>query len=720
MPGRFLFHLLILFFVSPVVVSAQQVSRVIQEQCATMQRLQVQFERNPDLRKKFEQETARFTNAVKRGAYRELDSDTNATSKTTYIIPVVFHIVSTNPDNITDATIQAQMDVLNKDFAGINEDTTRVPAYFKPLFGRSAIQFCLAQQTPSGEGTSGIERIKTTKTSFVAGSDAERRISTGGVGSWDTKRYYNVWVCNLSSSVLGYSTLPNDAGASDLQGSTIDTRSLPGGSLTNYNSGKTLTHETGHFFNLLHIWGDDGGDCTGSDLVDDTPNQADASKNCASGIKTDACTTGGNGIMYQNYMDYSFDSCLVMFTRQQVVRMESALLAYRSSLTTSNGCTQPVLKKFDARLASIDQPSQRLCSSSFTPVVSFENRGSQILTSLDINMRIDSGSIKTYNWKGSLAYLAKVTIPLTNITTDTGIHTLTIYVTNPNNNADENIINDTISARVQFYNAVASVSEGFEANTFPPTGWDIVNPDNFITWKRVNGISKSGSSSVMIENFNYNTVGQKDDLLMPTVTLQKIDTAFLSFQVAAATYSGVSGNSSAWDTLEVLVSTDCGLTYTSIYKKFGRDLVTRTAPTTSTFIPGTTEWRKDSINLVNYLGKDNLLIAFRNTTGYENNVYLDDVNLRTVVVNPNLKRRGFMVTPNPTNGIIAVQFYPQPSDLRALQVYNIAGQKLLEITVEPGQENNYYQFNLSKYAPGTYVVRAVFTDRVVTTKILKF
>ncbi|HSU52382.1 MAG TPA: T9SS type A sorting domain-containing protein, partial [Segetibacter sp.] len=64
--------------------------------------------------------------------------------------------------------------------------------------------------------------------------------------------------------------------------------------------------------------------------------------------------------------------------------------------------------------------------------------------------------------------------------------------------------------------------------------------------------------------------------------------------------------------------------------------------------------------------------------------------------------------------------YPQPSDLRALQVYNIAGQKLLEIDVEAGQENNYYQFNLSKYAPGTYVVRAVFTDRVVTTKILKF
>ncbi|MGI8637273.1 MAG: choice-of-anchor J domain-containing protein, partial [Segetibacter sp.] len=418
--------------------------------------------------------------------------------------------------------------------------------------------------------------------------------------------------------------------------------------------------------------------------------------------------------------DYSFDSCLVMFTRQQVVRMESALLTYRSSLLTSNACTPPILKKFDARLSSIDQPTQRLCNSSFTPVVTFENKGSQILSSLDINMRIDNGSITTYNWKGSLAYLAKATISLTNINTSVGVHTLTIYVTNPNNNADEYVLNDIISTNIQFYNSVASVSEGFEGNAFPPSAWDIVNPDNYITWKRVTGVSKSGSSSVMLENFNYNIIGQKDDLRLPTVTLQKIDTAFLSFQLAAATYSDVSTNNNVWDTLEVLISTDCGLTFNSIYKKFGKTLVTRTAPTTSTFIPTATEWRKDSVNLVSYLGKDNVLIAFRNTTGYENNIYLDDINLRTVLVNPNLKSRGFLVTPSPTNGIIAVQFYPQPNNLRALQVYNIAGQKLSEINIGPGQENNYYQFNLSKYAPGTYIVRAVFTDRVVTNKILKF
>ena len=699
---------------------AQKSNRIIEEQCGTMPRLASKFERNPALKTRFEQQRTQFNTALREGNYiraRRADSNVSANNRMIYTIPVVFHIVLKNSSSVTDAQVQAQLDTLNKDFFGSNGDSINIPSYFKSLYGKSGIQFCLAQRTPDGESTNGIERISTTLSSFTT-DDAVKHASTGGADIWDNTKYFNVWLCELSGGILGYSTFPED-GVNDEQGVVIDYRSLPGGSLTDYNTGKTLTHETGHYFNLYHIWGDDKGACTGTDYVDDTPDQANSTTGCYTGIKTDNCTKDGNGIMYENYMDYSYDPCLVMFTTQQVNRMESALIAYRSSLLSSNGCEAPVVTNYNAQLKSVNQPEQRICTNSFTPVVTIKNGGVQTLTSLTISASIDNGSASTYTWTGSLTKSSAADVTLNSLTTTAGNHILTVYVSNPNNNTDEDITNDTLSVAFQYYPPVTTVSESFENNTFPPAGWDILNPDNAITWKRVTGIGKTGTASVMINNYNYSTIGQKDDLRLPDINLQNVDSAFFSFQVAAATYTPVSSKGNVWDTLEVLISTDCGLNYTSIYKKYGSSLVTMTTADTSAFMPTSSEWRKDSINLADYLGQPDILITFRNTNGYENNVFLDDINVRTVIVNPNLKKQGFLVTPNPTSGTIAVQFYPQPSGLRAIQIFNLMGQKLEEININNGQANNYYSFNLSKYAAGTYIVRAVFSDRVVMKKIIK-
>jgi hypothetical protein len=208
----------------------------------------------------------------------------------------------------------------------------------------------------------------------------------------------------LADNVLGYATFPEDGDPSE-QGVVIDFRTLPAGSFSSYNTGKTLTHETGHYFNLYHIWGDDDGGCSGTDYIDDTPDQSNSSPSCYSGVRTDNCTAGGNGIMYQNYMDYSTDACMVMFTQQQVVRMESALLEFRSSLLSSNGCDAPVTKNHDAQLQTVIEPTKRLCINSFTPVVTIRNLGRQNLTSLIISARIDNGSVSATAWKGALARL---------------------------------------------------------------------------------------------------------------------------------------------------------------------------------------------------------------------------------------------------------------------------------------------------------------------------
>ena len=575
----------------------------------------------------------------------------------------------------------------------------------------------MAQRTPNNEITDGIDRIITTKTSFSHIDDGVKYSISGGTEIWNGDKYFNVWVCALADNLLGYATFPND-GKPDEQGVVIEYRSLPGGSFVNYNAGKTLTHETGHYFNLFHIWGDDDGACTGTDYIDDTPNQGNFSSGCYSGIKTDSCTPAGNGILYQDYMDYSYDKCLMLFTNLQDARMETALLNYRSSLTVSNGCI-PVSVLLDAQLKTILTPAKRICTNNFAPTVVLRNLGMQTLSSVIISSVIDNGTPINYNWNGTLTSLATTTVTLNELNFTEGNHNLKIYVTSPNKGTDQNNKNDTLKTTVQYYDAITTIKEGFEGNTFPPKAFDIVNPDKSISWKQASGIAKTGNKSAVIDNFNNLNIGQQDYLRLPDMILTGIDSAYFSFQVAASTFTPTSKEGNNWDTLEVLISKDCGITYTSLYKKWGATLVTTETENTNSFVPLSTEWRKDSINLTSYINNGKFLLAFKNTTGNENNIYLDDINLRTQTINPNLKVSGFLVTPNPTKGNITVQFYPNPINLQSIQLYNLTGQKLLEKQIVSGSGIPIYQFDISNYPAGTYIARAIFTNKIVTKKIIK-
>lgn len=705
-------------------IAQKKLQNVKQEQCATMVRLEDKFKQNPGLKASFTRQLESFNRTMDARTSKQqgVDNTTGiARPEATYSIPVVFHIVMVDPSLVTDAQILAQLDVLNKDFGGVNADAANLPDVFKPLIGKSGIQFCLAQRTPDGEITTGIERTTTTKPSFSNADDGVKHAMLGGVDIWRGDKYYNIWVCALSNKLLGYGTFPNDQAPLE-QGVVIEYRSLAGSTdrdYLNYNGGKTLTHETGHYFNLYHIWGDDNGECTGTDYVDDTPNQGNFTTGCYSGIKTDNCTTSGNGILYEDYMDYSNDQCLVLFTKLQVARMETALLTYRSSLTSSNACTPVELKSLDAQLKTIDAPTQRICTNSFSPVVTIRNRGLQTLNTLLIKTVIDNGTPVSYSWTGSLSSLASNAVTLSAVTITPGNHQIKIFVTSPNAGTDENNTNDTLTTAVQYYEPVASVTEGFEGNIFPPAGWDVVNPDHSITWQKITGVAKTGNASVIIRNSDYTNLFEKDYLRLPEVNLINVDSAFFSFQVAAAVASETSLAGNNWDTLEVLISKDCGLTYTSLYKKWDSTLITTYTNTLLSFVPASSEWRKDSIDLTPYINQGKIMLAFRNTTGNENNIYLDDISIRTININPNLKAAGFLVTPNPVKNSVAVQFYPNPSNLKSIQLYNLFGQKLAETNISSGAGLPLYTFNMSRYPAGAYIVRAVFTDKVIVKKIIK-
>ncbi|MEP7143530.1 MAG: M43 family zinc metalloprotease [Ferruginibacter sp.] len=235
-------------------------------------------------------------------------------------IPVVIHLLYKNAEqNITDAQIISQIDVLNKDFRMLNNDRANTPEAFKSLAGDSRIQFCLAQVDPQGKPAKGIDRKYTTRDFFTT-DDGMKMALKGGTAAWDSKRYLNIWVCNLSNKCLGYATPPG--AAEDLDGVVIayDVFGTTGNLRAIFNKGRTTTHEIGHWLGLIHTWGDDH---CGDDRVDDTPAQESYNSGCQSFPKLSACSPDNNGDMFMNFMDFSDDACMNMFTKGQVKRMRA-------------------------------------------------------------------------------------------------------------------------------------------------------------------------------------------------------------------------------------------------------------------------------------------------------------------------------------------------------------------------------------------------------------
>jgi hypothetical protein len=267
-----------------------------QRDCGTMQNLERIKAADP----KFEQKMMEYENNLQKVI---ADKASQKSSNVVITIPVVVHVVyNNNAQNISNAQVLSQIDVLNEDFGRTNADTINTPAAFQGVAANTQVQFCLAQRDPFGNPTTGIERRQTSVTSFNT-NDAVKFYNQGGLDAWDVTQYMNIWVCNLSGGLLGYGEFPTST-PSNTFGVVVayDAFGRVGNVVAPFNLGRTCTHEFSHCFNLFHIWGDDGGSCSGSDLVSDTPNQADATTGCFTFPKYDACTASGNGIMFMNYM----------------------------------------------------------------------------------------------------------------------------------------------------------------------------------------------------------------------------------------------------------------------------------------------------------------------------------------------------------------------------------------------------------------------------------
>ena len=266
--------------------------------------------------------------------------------QSTIYIPVVVHIIyNNNIPNISDAQVQSQIEVLNEDFRRLNADAANTPSAFASLAGDANIEFVLAKTDPFGNSTTGItRRFYVPKNKFYKNYDDVKFSSSGGENAWNSQRYLNIWVCNIwvineddgsEEELAGYAQFPDKLQTSpNTDGVVINYKYFgrDGSAVSSLNKGRTATHEIGHWLNLRHIWGDDDNAdgsclshncCGGSDFVDDTPNQETRSSGCPLFPELDHCTLLYPGIMYMNYMDYTNDACMNMFTNGQIERMRA-------------------------------------------------------------------------------------------------------------------------------------------------------------------------------------------------------------------------------------------------------------------------------------------------------------------------------------------------------------------------------------------------------------
>jgi hypothetical protein len=221
-------------------------------------------------------------------------------------IPVVVHIIyNTSAQNLSDSRVQSQINVLNADFNAQNNDLNGVPAEFSGVIGDADVQFSLA----------GITRKQSSVTQWGT-NDAMKYSSSGGTDAWNTAEYLNIWVCNIGGGILGYAQFPGGNAATD--GVVIGPEFFgANGDYAPYDKGRTATHEVGHWLNLRHIWGD--GPCRFDDGVSDTPSSNGPNYGCPN-YPTVHCSSND---MTMNYMDYTDDPCMYMFTDGQVDRMRA-------------------------------------------------------------------------------------------------------------------------------------------------------------------------------------------------------------------------------------------------------------------------------------------------------------------------------------------------------------------------------------------------------------
>ncbi|MGL5892131.1 MAG: Omp28-related outer membrane protein [Bacteroidia bacterium] len=343
--------------------------------------------------------------------------------------------------------------------------------------------------------------------------------------------------------------------------------------------------------------------------------------------------------------------------------------------------TNPIPLPNDAQPTAVaGLPSTIACAAiTFTPSVTVKNTGANTLTSLDLNVTVGSVAQPVYNWTGSLASgaTAVVTLPAVTYNGASGNVPVVISTSNPNATVDVNTTNDTRNSTFLYYGGTAVAApmmEGFASSNFPPGIVGIVNTDgDAYTWTRSTaGGFAQGTGSARLNFFNA-AAGTVDDMVLGNFNMTTATSTNMTFSLAYRQYQSEN------DRLQVMASTDCGATWTTVYDKQGSTLATVAASQTSFTPNAASQWRTETVSLSAFATATNVLIKFVGTSAYGNNLYVDDINIGSAVgvEETSLAGVSMSVFPNPFDASAIVSVQLEQTENITVELYSMDGKLVL-------------------------------------------
>lgn len=548
-------------------------------------------------------------------------------------IPVVVHIIHNGEgigtgSNISFERVLSQMKVLNDDFRRLNADSTNTPAMFRSSAADTQINFVLAKRDPEGLPSNGVVRKRGDLQQYAMADNWQLKANS----YWPSEDYLNIWVAPLRGNLLGFAQFPQsdtepgleDASAYQYTDGVVIDHDYFGlnNNVSPVSTGRSATHEIGHFLGLRHIWGDGG--CDEDDFCEDTPLVQNPNYGCP----TEQVTSCGNIAMFQNYMDYTNDVCMNIFTNDQKLRMRTVLenSPRRASLLTSKGAIAPVPVAVDLGIKNIISPVLASCENTVMPEVLVKNYGQDDIFSFKIRYFINGSAVDSLYQSVHLSPLDSIKINFPTTTVENASHfDFRFEIQQVNDLEDENSDNNSKAVSLQTLSTTSlPFIEDFEDNTHQG---EIFNPDQQYGWEIVTADDgNSGNKALRLECYNYESnLGDKDFYFTPVFELSEHKNPVLKFSVAYAEYSGGS-----YEGLEVKISKDCGVTYHNedvLFRNFGEDLASAKQIGDAFAPDGRLEWKNIELDLEEYAGLANLRIAFAGINDYGNNLYLDNIKI---------------------------------------------------------------------------------------------
>ena len=614
---------------------------------------------------------------------------------TTWYVPIVFHILHNGgSENVSEEQVLDALAIVNRDYARLNADADNVHVDFQGMPTAADVVFVLATKAPDGTCFSGITRTQNALSNDGSSGTAQVNAIVNGndvyQGTWPGNKYCNVFVCGEIGGAAGYTYTPSNwLGSAMGNGIWILDTYLGSIGTSSASSSRTLTHETGHWLNLSHVWGPNNNpgnaaSCGDDDGVTDTPNEIGVT---SCNVNEASCGPRAN---VENYMDYSY--CSKMFTQGQVTRMRNALsssVGGRSNLRTTANL-----------IATGADGNTYLCKADFS------SDRTSICVGNTIQFSDESyNEVSGWTWTFAGGTPPNSTSQNPTITYNTpGLYEVTLTATDGSTNDGETKSN---FIRVLPASVTLPFSEGFESFSTITNieEWAIVN-NGGNAFELESSVGDGSGKSARLMNF-AEAMGTKDELISSPVDLSSVTGQMtLTYR-----YAHKRRTSSDDDWLKLYVTTDCGETWGLRKSSHGAFLSTDISNTS--FTPSSSDdWQTVHItNITSALWVDNFRYKFEFEAGGGNNLYIDNINIyQGAPSNLGINEESGIVNdlslyPNPANNELNVSFSVNSAENATVEIHDLAGKVTQSHFIKANEGSNLVMMDTSKLASGMYFMK---------------